>query len=320
MKKDAKGRIIRPTYPRATSTIKGVAAALRKVLGSDKVHTGANSDRGPVRMWFPSVCDEINQLISDGRGYPGGRIIECYGPEATVKTGFGYDVIAAVQNVGGTGVLLPTEGNIDYWLADRWGVNTNEWITPEVTTLEEVDATILATLRRVGKKHPIAFVWDSVAGTTTQAELEEENLSQTRAAQIRALLMSKMFRRFGAMFPEYNAILFCINQVRDNPDAMFGDKQKPTGGKALPFYAALRLRLKMTGQVSRQRDGKKKTTGFKIEVYTKKNRLAPPFQKTEVICDFDRGIISLEKPKQRRKKKASKKKTALQRAAAKRKR
>lgn len=316
LKKNKAGRIIRPTYPRAGKAIGKVAAALRRVLGSDAVHVGNTSDRGEPRLWIPSACADLNELISDGRGYPGGRIVEVYGGEATVKTGFGYDVIAAVQRMGGIGVLLPTEGNIDEWLArDCYGVDINEWITPDVATLEDVDATILSTLKSVGKKQLIAFVWDSVAGTTTRAELLEEDLKPSRAAQIRALLMSKMFRRFGATFPEYNAILFCINQVRDVPNVTFGETSKPPGGRALPFYASIRLRLTMTGKVTRQRDGRKQVTGFKVKIYTKKNRNRRPFQEAEILCDFSKGLIPVPTAK-KKEKKAERPKTKLQQAAA----
>lgn len=307
-------RIIRKTCKRAAvsnkeliaraskKTIRGVAAALNKVLGSGAVHVGGRSDRGTPRFFIPSQSDDINELIGgrgpNGPGYPGGRIIECFGGEQTVKTGLGYDFLAGVQQQGGIAIVLPTEGNVDEWLAERYGINTDEWLTPPVTTVEDVDATILSTLARVGKRQLVGFLWDSVAGTTTEAELEEENLTQSRAAQIRALLLSKMFRRFGATFPEHDAILFCINQVRENPDAMFGKKTKPPGGKAIPFYSALRMELTMTGQVKRQRAGKKRTTGFKIKIQTVKNRNAPPFQETEVICDFSHGIIPV--PKKRR--------------------
>lgn len=297
----------------STKQIQGVAKALRGVLGSDAVHIGSTSDRGDPRFFVKSQSDDINDLISDGLGWPGGRIIECYGGEATVKTGFGYDVLASIQRMGGIAVLLPTEGNIDEWLARRWGVDTDAWLTPDVSTLEEVDATILTTLKRVGKKQLIAFCWDSVAGTTTKAELEEEGLKGSRAAQIRAQLMSKMFRRFGSTFPEYNALLFAINQVRDNPDAMFGEKDKPTGGRALPFYSTVRVKLTMTGREHRQRNGKKKCIGFRVKAYTKKNRIRAPFQEVEVFCDFEKGIIPIPKKKKKKAKKGPK--TKLQRAA-----
>ena len=313
LRKDANGRIIVPTYSRSRQSkiTAAVAEALRNVLGSDAVHIGCTSDRSNPRLWVPSSCAEINDLISRGKGWPIGRIVECFGAEATVKTGFGYDVIAAIQKMGGIGVLLPTEGNIDEWLAKRWGVDINSWITPDVATLEDVDATIMSTLDVVGRKTPIAFVWDSVAGTSTKAELDEPELKKDRMVQLRAALMSKMFRRFGAVFPEYNAILFCINQVRDNPDAMFGDKDKPTGGRALPFYSCVRMRLSMTGKVTRTVAGKKHVMGFKVKAYTKKNRISPPFQEVEVLCDFEKGLISVPDKQSR-----PKKKTKLQAAAA----
>lgn len=234
-------------------------------------------------------------------------VAEGYITHNTVKTGLGYDLLASVQKMGGIAVVLPTEGNVDEWLAERYGVNTDEWLTPPVETLEAVDRTILSTLKRVGKRQLVAFLWDSVAGTSTEAELKEKELTQTVSAMLRAQLMSKMFRRFGARFPSYDAILFCINQVRENPNAMFGEKTKPPGGKALPFYAALRLKLTMTGQVKRKHAGKEQTVAFKIKIKTMKNRVSPPFQETEVLCHFEHGIIPVP----------TKKKTALQKAAAK---
>jgi len=237
-----------------------------------------------------------------------GRLVEVYGGPATVKTGLGYALLAAVQKAGGIGILYPAEGNVDLWLARRYGVDVDQLVVVEpelvgkamgLTVEQFTDAT--ATALREEPDLPTAHVLDSIAGLTTRDELAAvsagDPMRRDRSAQVRALLLSATMRRLGAWVPKTNSIIFCINQTRDDPDATYGEKTKPVGGKAIKFQATIRLRLTIIGKRKVERKGKKVVTGVTILATAEKNRLAAPFQEGRFRLDFDRGLLPVDMKK-----------------------
>ena len=141
---------------------------------------------------------------------------------------------------------------------------------------------------------------DSVAGMTTRAELEEleagEEIKRDRSAQIRALMISAALRKLGGAIPRTNAILFLVNQVRDDPDSQYGGA-KPPGGKAIGFYASIRLEIKFLGKYKRTVKGKVKVAGFNLKVIAVKNRLADPYAEADIRLDFERGLLPMKDKK-----------------------
>jgi len=162
------------------------------------------------------------------------------------------------------------------------------------------------SLRVIGRRGLLVGMIDSVAGMATRDELKEieekGEIKRDRAAQIRALMLSAALRKMGALVPRTNAILFCVNQVRENTDVTFGEKTKPPGGRALKFYASIRLKLESLGKIKRTRQGKQYVAGFKIRITAVKNRLARPYQQAEIVLDFERGLLSLEEASKRSRK------------------
>lgn len=270
-----------------------VADALREALGSDVVHKAVDSDLGEPRFYIPSGVPELdNVLHRDGKGWPGGRIIEAFGGEATAKTAIGYALIAKAQEQGATAVLYPTEGNVDDWLMSRYGVDRSRLVIADDPTVEGVFSSFRKAMRAVGKRGALIAMIDSVADLTTKAELEDEDFNRDRAAQVRSLLLSKAFRKLAAEVPRYNVILFCVNQVRDAVDSMYASKPKPPGGWSLRFHASVRLRLENKGRVKRTRKGKTYVAGIKLKLTSEKNRLAAPFQEGDIVLDFEHGLFS----------------------------
>lgn len=284
-------RVVRKV--KAVSTDMGaVADALKSVLGSDAVHRGDESDLGEPRIFIPSGVPELDLVLDrKGRGYPVGRTIEIYGASATCKTGFAYALLAKTHAMGGAGILYPTEGNVDTWLAERYGVDLAKLEIGDDPTVEGVFASFRKAMRAVRRQGLLVGVIDSVAGLSTRAELEEETFDRDRAAQLRALMLSKAFRKLGAEIPRENALLFCINQVRDNTDGGAQSKPKPPGGHALRFYASIRLRIEIVQKVWAQVKGRRVVAGFHLRVTAEKNRLARPYQTCDVLLDFDRGLL-----------------------------
>lgn len=291
-----KGRIVREVEPGLN--LDALTAALRSVLGDDRVHAGSNSELGEPRAFVPSGVPELDLVLDrDGRGWPAGRIVEVFGGEATCKTGLGYSLIAQAQRLGGAAVLYPSEGNWDEWLATQYGVDLDRLVLGDDETVEGIFDSWRDAMKVAGTSGLLVGMIDSVAGMTTRAELEEEELKRGRAAQIRAMMISTALRRIGAEMPRTSAILFCVNQVRDAVDIQYGEKAKPPGGRALKFYASVRLRLESIGRVSRQRAGQKYVAGFKLRIIAEKNRLARPFQSATIMLDFEKGLLPLKQKK-----------------------
>lgn len=297
------GRIVREIDP--TSNMKGLADALSSVLGSDAVHKASDSDQGEPRMFIPSGVPDLDLVLDrEGRGWPVGRIVEVFGAEATCKTGIGYALIASAQKLGGDAILYPAEGNWDEWLAIQYGIDLSKIVIGDDETVEGIFGSYRKALQVTGKSGLLIGMIDSIAAMATRAELKDLDdggeFKRDRSAQVRALMISSALRKMGALIPRTNAILFCVNQIRDNPDAMFGDKTKPPGGKALKFYASIRLKLTMIGQLKRTKKGKSYTAGFKLRVTAIKNRMALPYQSADIILDFQRGLLPMPKKKAKR--------------------
>jgi recombination protein RecA len=285
-----KKKIIRRVEPE--SRIDAIADAVKGVLGSEAVHLASESDLGEPRMFVPSGVPELDYVLDrDGRGWPVGRIVEIYGGEATAKTGIGYALIAQVQKMGGDATLHPSEGNVDSWLLDRYGVDGSRLIIGDDETVQGTFKSFYAAMKAAGRTGLLVSMVDSIAGLVTKEELEDEEFDRDRAAQIRAMLISKAMRKLGATVPRTNSILFCVNQVRDATDSMMATKPKPPGGRALKFYASIRLRLEQLGKVKRTCKGKQYIAGFKLRVTAEKNRLANPYQQAEIVIDFERGLF-----------------------------
>lgn len=214
-------------------------------------------------------------------GYPRGRIIELYGPESSGKTTLALHAIAEVQKTGGIAAFIDAEHSIDPAYAKRLGVDVDNLILSQPDSGEQA-LEIVDMLSKTGSIDLI--VVDSVAALVPEAELNGEMRDQTIGSQAR--LMSKALRKITGSLNKGKTTIIFINQIREKVGVMFGNPEVTPGGRALKFYASIRMEVRRVSSVGVGQD----IQGNNIKVKIVKNKLAPPFKVafTEII--FAHGI------------------------------
>lgn len=210
-------------------------------------------------------------------GYPRGRIVEVYGPEASGKTTIALHAIAAAQRAGGVVAFIDAEHALDLKYAKTLGINTTDLLVSQPDHGEQA-LDITETLIRSSAVDMI--VVDSVAALTPQAELEGD-ITDTNVG-LQARLMSKALRKITGCINKSNTIVIFINQLRANISAMgYGPSETTTGGKALKYFSSQRLEVKRIAAVKSGTD----VIGHTVRIRISKNKLAAPFK------DFTADII-----------------------------
>ena len=217
-------------------------------------------------------------------GYPKGRIIEIYGPESSGKTTFALHAIAEAQKAGGRAAFIDAEHSLDPNYAAALGVNTDDLLLSQPDNGEQA-LEICEALVRSGAINIIVI--DSVAALVPQAEIEGEMGDSHVGLQAR--LMSQALRKLSGIINKTNTIAIFINQLREKVGVMFGNPETTPGGRALKFYASVRLDIRRAEQIKLGTD----IIGNKTSVKVVKNKMAPPFKNCVVDIMYGEGV-SLE--------------------------
>ena len=244
-----------------------------------------------ITDWISTGSSLLDLAISNKPhgGFAAGRIAEINGLESSGKSLIGAHALATTQRKDGLAVYIDTESSVSSEFLQAIGINTDSMLYVHLETVEDVFdtiETIVTKIRESNKDKLVTILVDSLAAASTKVEMDAD-FDKDGWATAKAIIISKAMRKITNLIARQRVCLIFTNQLRQKLGVMFGDPWTTSGGKALPFHASTRIRLKNMGQI---KDTKKNTIGIKIRAQVIKNRLGPPLRSAEFPLYFDKGI------------------------------
>ena len=251
---------------------------------------GDDDSPSNVTGWVSSGGDSLDLAISNrpNGGFPVGRITEITGLEASGKSLLATHALAETQKKGGLAVYIDTESATSTEFLSAIGVDLKKMLYIPLETVEEIFETIetiVENVRKSDKDRLVTIVVDSIMGASTKIEMSME-YDKDGYATSKSIILSKAMRKVTNWIAREKICLIFTNQLRTKLGVSFGDPWTTAGGKALPFHASVRLRLKNTGQIK----AGDQIVGSKTTAVVVKNRMGPPHRKAEYEIYYDSGI------------------------------
>ena len=267
--------------PQKQRDLEAAISSITKAFGDGAImRLGAASLRNKIEV-IPTGALAVDIALGVG-GVPRGRIVEIYGPESSGKTTLMLHVIANAQKAGGAAAFIDAEHALDPGYAKKLGVDIDNLLVSQPDSGEEA-LTICETLARSGALDVIVI--DSVAALVPKAELEGEMGMATMGMQAR--LMSQALRKITALLSKSKTTCIFTNQLREKVGVMFGSPETTPGGKALKFYASVRIDIRRRDQI---KDAAGTVVGNITKVKIVRNKVAPPFAEAEFEIIYNHGV------------------------------